>query len=407
MCPVQHLTAYFNAGEHGHIRLEDADWNDGLDMAHDRGESVAFTAMYAGNLKRIAETLLHLKETSGLASLPLAKDLFLLLESSGATPVLNPAERRQRLENYRRRLRENGVAKPQPIATATLAQDLVIKSEALAQRIRDTEWIRTPSGQSWFNGYYDNNGARVEGDHEGGLRMTLTGQVFPIMSGVATNEQVQQSYAAARKILKDKKLGGYRLNTDFGGIQLQLGRAFSFAYGEKENGAFFSHMIVMFANALYRRDFAEEGHDVLSSLYRMCMATETAKIYPGMPEYFNGEGRGLYHYLTGSASWYLLTVLTQVLGIRGEWGDLNLAPKLMPEEFGALGRVSATTWFAGKRLTVIYVNASKKPYGQYTIQSVLMQGRSLAVTDARRIKIPRKAVQDVAGSELEITVSLG
>ena len=34
---------------------------------------------------------------------------------------------------------------------------------------------------------------------------------------------------------------------------------FGFAYGEKENGAVFSHMTVMFANALYRRGFAKEG----------------------------------------------------------------------------------------------------------------------------------------------------
>lgn len=404
---LQHLTMYFNAGEHGHIRLEDADWNDGLDMAHDRGESVAFTAVYAGNMKRIGEALLHLRDALGLNTLPIGKELFLLLESSGATPRLSPQERRQRLDTYRRKLRENGMSKAQPIDVSTLAQDLFVKSDALAQRIRDSEWVRTAAGQCWFNGYYDNNGARVEGDHAKGVRMTLTGQVFPIMSGVATNEQVQQTFAAARKILKDKKLGGYRLNTDFGDIQLQLGRAFSFAYGEKENGAFFSHMIVMFANALYRRDFAEEGHDVLSSLYRMCVNADVAKIYPGMPEYFNGEGRGLYHYLTGSASWYLLTLLTQVLGIRGEWGDLVLAPKLMPEEFGALGRVTARTWFAGKRLTVVYVNASKKPFGQYRLQSALLQGRAVPITDGRQVLIPRKNIQDLAGSEVEITVSLG
>ena len=72
---------------------------------------------------------------------------------------------------------------------------------------------------------------------------------------------------------------------------------------------------------LYSRGFVKEGDEVLSSLYRMGTHTEVAKIYPGLPEYFNGEGRGLYPYLTGSASWFLLTWVTQVLGIRGEWGD--------------------------------------------------------------------------------------
>ena len=30
---VQHLTAFFHVGEHNIIRLEGADWNDGMDMA--------------------------------------------------------------------------------------------------------------------------------------------------------------------------------------------------------------------------------------------------------------------------------------------------------------------------------------------------------------------------------------
>lgn len=47
---VQHLTSFYDVGEHNHIRLRGADWNDALDMAKERGESVAFTALYAGNL---------------------------------------------------------------------------------------------------------------------------------------------------------------------------------------------------------------------------------------------------------------------------------------------------------------------------------------------------------------------
>src|ERR1700674_90911 len=111
-------------------------------------------------------------------------------------------------------------------------------------------------------------------------------------------------------------------------------------------------MAVVVANALYRRGFAEEGYEVFSSLYKMSMNTDVAKIYPGLPEYFNGEGRGMYHYLTGSASWYLLTLVTQVLGIRGQWGDLLLAPKLVPEQFDRSGQAAAQIRFAGKILKV-------------------------------------------------------
>jgi cellobiose phosphorylase len=405
---VQHLTAYFNVGEHGHMRLEDADWNDGLDMAHERGESVAFTAMFAGQLLEIAQTLRKLQKETGLRDVQLAEELTLLLESQAPSLELNPSAKQERLKNYRAKIAAGLSGKNNSLSLDVLIADLESKGEAVTNYVRRLEWIKNDAGHAWFNGYYDNNGQAVEGTKEKGVRMTLTGQVFPIMSGVATNEQIQQCFAAAKKYLQDRKLGGFRLNTDFGDIQPQLGRAFSFAYGEKENGAFFSHMVVMFANALYRRDFVDEGHEVLSSLYRMCLNTDVAKIYPGMPEYFNGEGRGLYHYLTGSASWYLLTLVTQVMGISGLWGDLLVAPKLMPDQFGTKGQVTVITNFAGKSLKVTYMNRSKKPYGQYKIDSVLLQGRSFALPSERQsqIVIPRDTLTEVVSPAIEITVNL-
>src|SRR5262249_33126430 len=72
---AQHLTACAHLGEHGNCRLLDADWNDGLDMARERGESVAFTTVYAGNLLRMADTLDVLREKLQIQELPLAPSL--------------------------------------------------------------------------------------------------------------------------------------------------------------------------------------------------------------------------------------------------------------------------------------------------------------------------------------------
>src|SRR5205085_2486545 len=58
---LQTLVPFFNVGEHNIIRLEDADWNDGLDMAGEHGESVAFTAFYAGNMESLAALLERLE----------------------------------------------------------------------------------------------------------------------------------------------------------------------------------------------------------------------------------------------------------------------------------------------------------------------------------------------------------
>ena len=51
---LQQLCAFYEVGEHNEIRLRNADWNDALDMAPDKGESVAFTSAYAYNLRELA-----------------------------------------------------------------------------------------------------------------------------------------------------------------------------------------------------------------------------------------------------------------------------------------------------------------------------------------------------------------
>ncbi len=129
----------------------------------------------------------------------------------------------------------------------------------MCNHLRNQEWLTNSEGYGWFNGYYDNNGKRVEGDFPKGVRMTLTGQVFALMGGVASDEQANEIVRSVDRYLYDAKLGGYRLNTDFGEVLPSLGRGFGFAYGHKENGAMFSHMAVMYANALYQRGMAIAG----------------------------------------------------------------------------------------------------------------------------------------------------
>ena len=44
---LQNLCAFYDVGEHNEMRLHGADWNDALDMAWEKGESVAFTFIMA------------------------------------------------------------------------------------------------------------------------------------------------------------------------------------------------------------------------------------------------------------------------------------------------------------------------------------------------------------------------
>ena len=176
------------------------------------------------------------------------------------------------------------------VPIAAICENLEHKAEWMMKNIRENEWIPDGTDGGWFNGYYDNNGRPVERCESGDVRMMLTGQVFAIMSGTAKKEQIKAICNSADKYLFDQKAGGYRLNTDFKEEKFDLGRMFGFAYGEKENGAVFSHMAVMYANALYKQGFIKEGYKVLKTLLDTAMDFDRSRMYPGVPEYFDNDG---------------------------------------------------------------------------------------------------------------------
>lgn len=60
------------------------------------------------------------------------------------------------------------------------------------EHIRVQEWIAEDEAHGWFNGYYDDHKNPVEGCKDGKVRMMLTSQVFAIMSGTATPDQIRK-----------------------------------------------------------------------------------------------------------------------------------------------------------------------------------------------------------------------
>ena len=359
---IQHLAAFYEVGEHNIFRLRGADWNDALDMAAEHGESVAFTCAYAGNLRDLAGLLRRLTKEGDTVSL--LEEIQELLAGGPAIYPDVPAKANV-LERYTRRCIHNVSGRTIRVSLRELADNLEIKADWLMEHIRRQEWI-SDGENGWFNSYYDNHGRQVEGvQPDGSVRMMLTGQVFAIMSGTATDTQVEAVARSADRYLYKKEAGGYRLNTDFHELKFDMGRMFGFAYGEKENGAVFSHMTVMYANALYRRGFVREGYRALQSLADTALDFQTSRIFPGIPEYFNADGRGMYHYLTGAASWYMLTVITEMFGVHGEGGDLVITPKLVREQFDERGEAAIDFSFAGKQFHAVIVNPAGKDFGAY------------------------------------------
>ena len=376
---IQHLTAFYDVGEHNHIRLRGADWNDGLDMAAKRGESVAFTALYGGNLKNLAKDIKAYAEKTGNETVLLAKELLILLNVD-KTVFDRIDEKKQVLDAYCETVKHTISGEKVNVRCDELCSILDSMGDWIGEHIRTTEWTTDKDGDGWFNGYYDNSGNAVEGDFPTGIRMMLTGQVFTVMADVATDEQVVAIAKSADKYLYDEAIGGYRLNTDFKEVKTDLGRLFGFAFGHKENGAVFSHMATMYANSLYHRGYAKEGYKVINSLFKHCDNYSKSGIYPGIPEYVSQRGRGMYHYLTGAASWMLLTVLNEMYGVKGEYGALKLKPQLLKEQFEN-GKASATCMFNGKNITVTYKNDKALDVGQYSVKEIYIDGNKYGACD--------------------------
>ena len=405
---LQQLCAFYEVGAHNQICLRNADWNDALDMAPDRGESVAFTSAYAYNLRELAAYLEKYESATKTAQLELAEDIKILL--AGEVHNYDEIEwKRAVLRQYTCTCTHHISGRTVQVTVSELAQKLRDMAAWMMENIRRKEWVTDAEGNGWFNGYYDNNGNQVEGVHGGNVRMMLTSQVFSIMSGTADAEMTAKICQSADRYLYRENIGGYRLNTKFDEDKFDLGRMFGFAYGEKENGAVFSHMTVMYANALYQQGFVKEGYKALNTLLATAMDFGTSKIYPGVPEYFDADGRGMYHYLTGAASWFMLTMITQVYGVRGDLGNLVLAPKLMSEQFDADGNASVQLNFLKKTFLIRYHNPKKLSYGAYQIEQAWCGDRKLQKMTqmSDMVCMEKQAIEALDSTVHVIDVTLG
>ncbi len=402
---IQQLTAFYEVGDHNIYRLRGADWNDALDMASEHGESVAFTCAYAGNLLELAAMIRALDHHSSTHTAELLEEIEILLDNDIET-FEDVSKKENILRDYTYRCRHTISGRRKAFSLSALAVNLIQKANWLMEYLRIHEWIDGSEGEGWFNSYYDNHGRAVEGFFEDQVRMMLTGQVFAIMSGTAEDTHIRKIVKSADHYLYRKEIGGYRLNTDFHELKFDMGRMFGFAYGEKENGAVFSHMTVMYANALYRRGFVKEGWKALKTLADTALDFDTSHIYPGIPEYFRSDGRGMYQYLTGAASWFMMTMITEVFGVRGDAGNLILYPKLLAEHFDEKGIAFITTTFADKKITVVYENKHRKDFGSYVIDSAFCDADLLAINEDAFVNFPREMLDALSDDPHTIVVKL-
>ncbi len=340
---------FLNTGKHGYTRLEDADWNDGLDMAHDLGETIAFSHFYANNLAVLADLI----ENLPTESIDIIEGLYLLLQKELSLP-----EYFDRVQSFDENIKTYD--------KKTIIFQLRKLSDQSKQTLREKAFF-----EGYFQSYINNDGIYQDKKNQ----MSLTGQTMALLNEVASFEQAKSVAIKTKELLFDDSIGGYRLNSNYQDILTNMGRAYGFAYGHKENGAVFAHMAVMYAYGLYTYDLVSEGYEAYRTLLDQALK-EDSGVLAGVPEYFNDRGVGKYSYLTGSASWVIKLLRTEVFGIHLNLGELSLKPKLTQRSF-VDGKASIKTYLFGKLAEITYYNPKNLDFNDYQISKILIDDKEI------------------------------
>ena len=116
----------------------------------------------------------------------------------------------------------------------------------------------------------------------------------------------------------------------------------------------------------------------------------------------------MYPYLTGSASWLLLTLLTEIYGVKGYYGDLVLEPNLSRDVFDEQGEASVSTQFAGRQLQITYSNPERLEFSGYSIHAIKIDGQEIMIDKNKKsVTLSREVIEDLSSDQVhEIEVEL-
>jgi cellobiose phosphorylase len=406
---IQQLSAFYNVGEHNILKLEGADWNDTLDMARSRGESVCFQNFYAGNWGILTDLLKRIK-SAGIKKISVLKEMEMLLDRTNGRKKVNydsPEDKHKVLAQYFSAAGSKVTGVRKQIDIEQLIADLTDKYEHSSGIVRNQEWLETMDGDGYFNGHYDDLGCRMHGDFAEGPRMDLTSQVMPVMFDIADDDQVDKLYKAARKILGTEGEKGLRLCTRYPDIDLNIGRITGFVYGFKEHGSKWMQQNIMFMYGLLKRGKLVFAHEMLEDIFSISTNSSVAKTFPGIASYYEPGDRGAYMYLTGSSTWLFLSLVTQVFGVRGSYGNLIINPKLSDDFFDEKNECYVEFTFRRRRVGVNYRKPAGKTAAECRIINVTADGREVFRGSEYEIQIENTLIGSSRDGLFLINVSLG
>jgi len=205
------------------------------------------------------------------------------------------------------------------------------KADELRQAINEYAWDGkwyargTTDAGRWFG---------VRTDKEG--RIYLNSQSWAILCGAAAGERLKQCVAAVDQHLMTTA-GPMTLHPPFQGMRPEIGKLTQKPPGTGENGSVYCHAVTFYAHALFSAGYAEEGFRLLRNLLPgggENTVERCGQLPLYIPNYYRGTGAGAsagrssHAANTGTVAWYYRTVISRLLGVRGELDGLRIDPQI-------------------------------------------------------------------------------
>ena len=100
-------------------------------------------------------------------------------------------------------------------------------------------------------------------------------------------------------------------------------------------------------------------------------------------------------------------MITEAFGVRGEIGNLVIAPALMAEQFDKEGNASLYLEFAGKKFEVHISNSDKKEYGEYQIVQAYCDEKEIEKRAGGSACMKKETIEQLSSDETHnITIVL-
>ena len=83
----------------------------------------------------------------------------------------------------------------------------------------------------------------------------------------------------------------------------------------------------------------------------------------------------------------------RVFGVKGQLGDMVIAPALMPEQYDQEGKASLKIEFAGRKFSIHIFNREKKEWNKVQIKEAFCDGTLLSAEGGRQARLKRSEIE--------------